>query len=52
VVSKADINLVAGALGAEALYGSLCPILLVDDEQFAVLASGQIVEANPAEDET
>ena len=37
IVTKPDINLVAGAMTAEALYGRCCPILLVDDDTFANL---------------
>jgi predicted aconitase with swiveling domain len=37
IVTKADINLVAGALTAQALYDITCPILLVDDETFTTL---------------
>jgi predicted aconitase with swiveling domain len=34
VVTKADINLVAGSLTAEALYGRRCPILLISQNCF------------------
>ena len=37
IITKADINLVAGALTAQALYDRTCPILLVDAETFAEL---------------
>ncbi|NNE96801.1 MAG: DUF126 domain-containing protein [Acidimicrobiales bacterium] len=34
IITKADINLVAGALTAAALYDSTCPILLVTQAAF------------------
>lgn len=34
IVTKADINLVAGALTAAALYNTTCPILLVTQTEF------------------
>lgn len=37
IITKADINLVAGALTAQALYDTTCPILLVGDDTFAEL---------------
>ncbi len=37
IITKADINLVAGALTAQALYDTTCPILLVDTDTFAEL---------------
>lgn len=37
IITKADINLVAGALTAQALYDTTCPILLVDADTFAEL---------------
>jgi predicted aconitase with swiveling domain len=37
IITKADINLVAGALTAQALYDRTCPILLVDAATFAEL---------------
>lgn len=46
VITKADINLVAGALTADALYGTTCPILLVTDTQFEQIADGTTVTAN------
>lgn len=45
VVTKSDINLVAGALTAEALYGTPCPILLVDLADFETLVDGEAVIA-------
>ena len=44
IVTKADINLVAGAMVAESLYGIDCPVLLVDGETFASLTTGTRVE--------
>ena len=41
IVTKADINLVAGAMVAESLYGVDCPVLLVDGETFASLTTGR-----------
>lgn len=40
VVTKPDINLVAGAAVAQALYGIVCPVVLVTAEQFAELRTG------------
>lgn len=45
IVTKADINLVAGALTAAALYATTCPILLVDAPTFASLESGSMIDA-------
>ena len=48
VVTKPDINLVAGAIAAESLYGLTCPILQVDDDVFndlAALGRGAVVVA-------
>ena len=42
IVTKADVNLVAGALTAAALYGTECPIVLVDAEHFADVVSGRV----------
>ena len=47
IVTKADVNLVAGALTAAALYEKLCPILLVDQAEFDLIADGQAIEAQP-----
>lgn len=49
VVTKADINLVAGALTAAALYDRPCPILLVDSVEFESLVDGETVSAQPEE---
>lgn len=43
LVTKADINLVAGAVTAEALYGRRCPILLVAPSDLAALIDGEPV---------
>jgi predicted aconitase with swiveling domain len=40
IVTKADINLTAGAVVAAELYGRACPIVLVDEETFAHLVDG------------
>jgi len=45
VVTKADINLVAGAMPAETLYAVTCPILLVDETVFQAFADGDRVVA-------
>jgi predicted aconitase with swiveling domain len=34
ILTKPDINLIAGALTAEALYGRRCPILLISQSRF------------------
>jgi predicted aconitase with swiveling domain len=44
IVTKADINLVAGAMVAGSLYGVDCPVLLVDGDTFASLTTGTRVE--------
>jgi len=40
ILTKADINLVAGATVAEALYGTSCPIILTDADGFEALTDG------------
>jgi predicted aconitase with swiveling domain len=40
IVTKPDINLVAGSLAARALYGVLCPIILVAPDVFDALEDG------------
>lgn len=50
IITKADINLVAGVLAAKELYGTKCPILLVDDDVFVSLNDGQHVHAAPTGD--
>ncbi len=49
VVTKADINLVAGSLTAATLYDRPCPILLVDTAQLESLIDGETVIARPEE---
>lgn len=49
VVTNADINLVAGALTAEALYGTTCPVLLVESSVFDELRDGQRVSVGPTD---
>ena len=44
LVTKADINLVAGVLTAAALYETTCPILLVNGETFADLTDGSFID--------
>ena len=46
VITKPDVNLVAGALVAASLYGAVCPVVLVDDEVFAALRDGEPVTVN------
>lgn len=41
IVTKADINLTAGAVVAEALYGRTCPIVLVDKATFKTITDGR-----------
>jgi len=43
IVTKADINLTAGAVVAAALYGKGCPIVLVDQRHFEEIPDGAIV---------
>ena len=43
LVTKGDANLVAGALVAAALYDVACPIVLVDEDDFATVAEGDTV---------
>ena len=47
ILTKPDINLVAGALAAEALYGTTCPILLIDQDRFDRLQEGQTLRVTP-----
>ncbi len=51
VITKPDINMVAGSIGAAALYGTTCPILLVDEATFDVLGTGETVTASSERDE-
>ena len=41
IVTKPDINLVAGSLAATALYGVTCPIILVEPDVFDVIEDGR-----------
>lgn len=43
IVSKPDINLMAGAAVAERLYGRSCPVVLVDAEDLAAIVDREIV---------
>lgn len=52
LVTKADVNLMAGAITAHTLYGSLCPILLVDQAQFDGLSDAMVVSAIPLKEQT
>ena len=45
IITKADVNLLAGAMVAEALYGTVCPVLLVDAETLDGLRTGDTVDA-------
>lgn len=45
VITKADVNLLAGAMVAEALYDIVCPVLLVDAETLDGLHTGDSVDA-------
>lgn len=45
VITKADVNLLAGAMVAEALYGIVCPVLLVDAATLEGLHTGDAVSA-------
>lgn len=45
IVTSGDVNLVAGALTAQTLYGPSCPILLVSHEVFEELEDGAEIEA-------
>lgn len=45
VITKPDINLVAGSLAATTLYDARCPVLLVADEWFERLETGDLVTA-------
>lgn len=49
LITQADINLVAGALVATALYDQPCPILLVDLDVVESLVDGEAVTAIPKE---
>ena len=52
LVTKADVNLVAGAITAEALYGVSCPILLIEQANFDSLSTGATVLAAAAKEQS
>ena len=52
LVTKADVNLVAGAITAEALYGVSCPILLIEQTNFNALSNGATVSATAAKEQS
>jgi predicted aconitase with swiveling domain len=39
VVTKADVNLIAGVIVAEALYGVTCPIVQVNADEMSTLGT-------------
>ena len=43
ILTKPDVNLIAGAIVAEALYGCSCPVMLVSSEVLNALRTGQNV---------
>lgn len=43
ILTKPDVNLIAGAIVAEALYGCSCPVMLVSSEVLKTLRTGQHV---------
>ena len=43
IVSKPDINIMAGAAVAERLYGRSCPVVLLDSEDIAVIVDSGFV---------
>lgn len=43
VLTKGDFNLVAGAMVAETLYGTVCPIVVVEPDVLNALATGSMV---------
>ncbi len=47
IVTKADINLVAGATVAAALYGCACPVVLVASSDFGLLIDGEATRVDP-----
>ena len=46
LVTRGDANLVAGALVAAALYDIACPIVLLDEADFAQLSDGDVVRVD------
>ncbi len=47
IVVKQDVNLVAGAMTAEELYGVRVPVISVDAGEFARLSTGQTAHISP-----
>ena len=45
VITKADVNLLAGVMVADALYDIVCPVLLVDTTTLDGLRTGDTVDA-------
>ncbi len=43
IITKADVNLIAGTIVAAALYDVRCPIVQVDDEALASLSSASTI---------
>lgn len=43
LVTKPDVNLLAGAIVAEVLYGTTCPVVVISEAQLASLHPGQRV---------
>ena len=43
ILTKPDINLIAGAVVAEALYGCSCPVTVVSSDEFDALRTGSVV---------
>ena len=48
ILGSPDAILATGALVAEALYGVVCPVLIVDQAQFQTLAKAQNLSINGA----
>ena len=40
IITKADVNLVAGVIVAKALYGANCPVVLVSESELSALVDG------------
>ena len=49
ILGSPDAILATGALVADALYGVVCPVLIVDQEQFQTLAKAQNLRINGAD---
>lgn len=50
LITTPDINLVAGALAAQTLYSTSCPILQIDHDAMTQLKAGQKVAVKPHAD--